>query len=80
MAILIIVSVLHGYAKVSQGLKFSQHPQYKKYLGIMKWLAAITLIGQSGLVWQEVIRIVGSAILADFIGQGIWKALSGGKK
>lgn len=73
MSLLIIVSVLHGFSKVSQGRIFYENPQYIKCIGIAKWLLFIYLAYNAHYIVTAAMKMLVTIFLADMIGKGIFK-------
>lgn len=73
MTLLIFVSMLHGFAKVSQGRIFYENPQYIKYIKLLKWLLFVYLVYNSYYVITTALKLLVAIFLAEIIGIGIFK-------
>lgn len=75
MTLLIILSILHGFAKVSQGAKFVEHPEIITYIAIGKWVVCVYLLFAADFAMREVVRVLISMFAAGLIGKGIFRVL-----
>jgi len=77
MWLVIVFSVMYGFAKNSNGLIFYEHPGIQTTLNVARIVALVSVIGNAGMALPVIIKGIVSLFVAEFLGKGIYKVISG---
>ena len=77
MWLVIVSSVMYGFAKNSNGRIFFEHPGIATGLNVARFIALISVIGNAHMAMPVIIKGIVSLYIAQFLGKGIYKVISG---
>lgn len=77
MWLMIIFSVMYGFAKNSNGRVFYENPSIVSTLNVVRIISLLYVIYASGVYTANIIKCVVSFFIAEFLGKGIYKVISG---
>lgn len=77
MWLMIIFSVMYGFAKSSNGRVFYENPSIISTLNVVRIITLLYVIYNTGVSTPNIIRCVVSFFVAEFLGKGIYKVISG---
>ena len=77
MWLVIVFSVMYGFAKNSNGRIFYEHPGRATALNVARFVALISVIGNAHMAIPVIVKGIVNLYIAQFLGKGIYKVLSG---
>lgn len=77
MWLVIVFSVMYGFAKNSNGRIFYEHPGIQTALNVARMVALVSVVGNANMALPVVIKGIVNLFIAEFLGKGIYKVISG---